>query len=494
MFHSSRPSIQVILVALPLALGQPALAQNLGPKDTWDALAAMVGGLGGSLTTAGMLRDGDAIIARSVVVDFDGDLTITLGDVSFAPQGEAVRVTPGAEIGVVSTLGLSGSRREYVVTHDGAIDVAANEAEIRIDSAFGRFGLAQIEASRFGSPLDEQIGLDMTGVSSRFGMTLTEPHSVTGSSRIALADVVFNMSDEMLGLVQRSTQRTEDTRVDFSFEGLRQFDTTQPGWLSRAFADGLAARLTASNGPGTASIDQDMDGVSVVFSMTFGGSAFEFSLAEGVMALSGGTNGLGMSGVVEELPVEVATDRITVAFEMPLIVTETDRRFRYAMGVHDLTIDGGLLAMVGAEGFAGDSVTLDFDAQANGRWVVEITDNPNPSRIPFDLTSVALNTLTTRIGTSALTGNGLFTLTPGALEAMMDGPPDGEGDFTFDLRGGSALLSRLGAAGLIPADQQFMAQMMMSALGRPVGEDHLRSEVSIRPGGQILVNGMPLPF
>jgi hypothetical protein len=34
----------------------------------------------------------------------------------------------------------------------------------------------------------------------------------------------------------------------------------------------------------------------------------------------------------------------------------------------------------------------------------------------------------------------------------------------------------------------------MNGLGRPVGADHLRSEIAIRPGNVITVNGAPLPF
>jgi len=153
------------------------------------------------------------------------------------------------------------------------------------------------------------------------------------------------------------------------------------------------------------------------------------------------------------------------------------------------------LAIVGAEEFGGEGITVALDVSAQGRLTqdlgVEFGEGDTP---PIDITTVSLNRLLTRVGDAELSGAGTFAFLGGLMASIGQDLPNGTGDFVFELIGGDALLTRLNALGIVPPDQQFFAHIMMNGLCRPVGEDHLRSEVAIRPGGVITVNDAPLPF
>ena len=133
-----------------------------------------------------------------------------------------------------------------------------------------------------------------------------------------------------------------------------------------------------------------------------------------------------------------------------------------------------------------------LELAAEGRWLVDPMQAESTDE-PVDLAAIRLDRLSLRLGQALFEGSGRFDTDrdAGSFEQAME---MGRGAFTFILRGGEALLARLGSEGVLPADQAFLAQMMMGALARQVGEDHLESLVTITPPGQVMVNGMPLPF
>ena len=68
---------------------------------------------------------------------------------------------------------------------------------------------------------------------------------------------------------------------------------------------------------------------------------------------------------------------------------------------------------------------------------------------------------------------------------------------TADVRmtGVTGLLNKLAQMGLIPAAQAMMAAGMIQQIGKPEGgADDFSAKIEMTPNGNMLVNGMPMPF
>jgi len=478
---------------LAFALAAPANAQPLSTKDAWDVLASFVSGAGGSLTTTGLQREGAALLAPHAVLRMGEALELRFDTIRLEPRGDDVAVIPSASFGAVSNWGQPGERRDYAIAHDGSLLLSADLERAGLELDFSSFAVTKTAATRNGEPITESFSMVLSGLAGRLGMTLEEPISLRGDLRASGMDYDFTMASHPIPMTQTARSRTEDLRISISVDGLRRFETT-PGWVRRAFAEGLSARARFENGRSESHVEQEVFGNRTVFAGIVAGSDGEIVVADGMLTVEGEAENFVMDIEMMEVAGAATLGRLGMGMEMPVVSGPDNRPFRMALTLDEVSLAAPLLAMFGAEGFAEDQLSATLDVQGNGRWLIEITDNPDTDDIPFDFSSFELNSLGVRIGDSALTGEGQFTLAPGSFGAATEGIPEGEGDFVFELRGGDALLGRLAAAGLIPPDQQFLARMMMNALGRSVGEDHLRSEVAIRPGGQLTVNGLPLPF
>lgn len=487
------PFVVALACALfPLAAA-PAQAQALAPKDAWEVLTAFLAGTGASLTTPGLRREGDAIVAPAVRLQAGEALELRFDSIRLEPRGAEVAVIPAPRFGMVSTIGMPGERRSYEFSHDGEFVLGATDARAGLALSFARLAVTKTDATRDGRPIDERLELVLNGLVGQLELTLAEPVSLQGALRVAVLDQDQRVNADPLPMVQEVRGRTEALEIRLAAAGLRRFDT-QPGWMRQAFADGLRFEVSLTSGRSESWIDQTFAANRTRMQAVVGSATSEFTLADGVLAVRGEGQGFDIRGQMMGIDGAASMARMDVGIEMPMIATPDNRPFRISMALEELAVAGPVLARIGATSFADDRLSAALDLQADGRWLVEITENPDPQEPPFDLAGLTLNRLSARLGTADLTGAGSLRLAPGAFAEGAEGVPEGEGDFTFELRGGDALLGRLAAAGLIPPDQQFMARMILAGLGRPVGEDHLRSEVAIRPGGQLTVNGLPLPF
>lgn len=481
-------SLQALLCSTALA-ALPASAQSLNPKDAYAVLESFITGAGGALTAGPMTREGEAVIAPGAVLRLGSHLEARFESLWFLPEGAEVAIQPVGNVTVTASGG-GGAPRVFTIDPEGSFLLGLTEADMSLGLAFARL-TAYDSAAPQGS---ETPAMTFTGLTGRLGLTLTEPHRVEATLRADGLDYDITMSDPAIQMTQHAVSRTRDLALDLTVEGLRAF-VTDPGWVARAFADGFAVRTTMAAGRSESDIDQTMSGTRTLIRSVVESSTAEGTLADGMLSVSTAADGIEMGVEVPgAMGGQGSLARMAMGLEMPVIATPDDRRFGLSMALQELRIDPQLLAMIGAGGFAEDAASAELDVSGQGRWLVEITDDPDPSGQPIDFSSFTLGSLALRLGTGALTGSGSFALAPGALARAGDGPPEGEGSFTFDLVGGEALLNRLTAAGLLPAEQQFAARGFLGVLGRPVGEDHLRSEIVIRPGGQITVNGAPVPF
>ena len=493
-----RPTPVVLAAALGLGLTPAAWAQSQPAKDAWEALNAFVTGTGGQLRADALVTEGNDLVARNAVLrsgDAPAALTLNLGDVRVTPAAQGFDIIPAPTFEMVLRSDSMGEVRTYSFTHDGRFNLNLTDAQIGLGMTFGSLSMAQTGATRRGAPLEESLTLDLRGFSGTTSLTLAAPFVLDGRLTTDVLAYTFSSAEtQPFALRQDGRSSSERVALTFSANGLELLDDSSgPGFLRRAFEAGFAAAVSLESGPTEGAVDQNMGGQTMTMELRGGDSTVSLTARNGVLSLDTAVDGYAADVQVPGMASgTVSMAALGLGLTLPVISTPAEEVFGFRFNLRDLAVSDGLLAPLGAASFAGETATLDLDLQARGRWLVEITDNPDPSSVPVDFGTVTLATLLTRIGASSLTGSGAFTFTPGSF--MNSPAPDGTGDFVFELVGGEALLNRLGAAGLLPPDQQFLARMMMNGLGRPVGADHLRSEVAIRPGGVVTVNGAPLPF
>lgn len=490
------PSFPALVCAVSICMTAPAWAQSLSAKDAWEALNAFVGGAGGRLSATGLLRDGDGMVAQNVTLgsgDGPGALDIRIPQVRLQPRGDRVAIIPAATFQAISTIGLPGERRVYSVTHDGEMLLSLTEAAIGLALNFGSLQVAKTEATRGGRPLDEAFSMVLSGLTGSTEVTLADPIGLQGRLTAALLSYDMRLREtDLLQIEQDSQSETRDLVLEFDASGLGLM-TDGPGFMARAFQGGFSAEARLLSGPTRSVVNQSFGGQRFDFTVDAESSSASVTLADGDVAMETGVQALSLTGT-GQFPGAASATRFLFGFSMPIIATDTDRDFSLAMAMSEVRVDRNLLAMLGAGDFAEDTITLETEITAQGRWLVEITDDPPETDQPVDFSSVSLANLLTQVGSAMLSGSGSYAFAPGAIAAAGEGWPDGEGRFQFELRGGEALLNRLGAIGLIPPDQQFLARMMMNGLGRSIGPDHLQSDLVIGRGGSVTVNGMPLPF
>lgn len=493
-----RPGPVVLAALLALGPGPDARAQSPTARDAWEALQAFVGATGATLATTGLIAEADMVRAQGAVLRAGGEppsFEMILGELRIEPRDGRHALIPPPSFELVLRDGGTEELRRYRVEHDGVFLLEVADDRFGLGAAFPALRLAQTEALRGNQPLDEAFDLDLADLNGNVVLTLADPIDLTGDFTAARLAYRLSVTEaEPMPMRQFATSDTEALALTFSARGLVHLDESSgSGWLGRAFAAGFAAEAELLTGPGGGEVDQTFGDQTLAMTLRAEDSAMRFTARDGALSLD-----LSASGYDTELRTEAASGtvrlgRLALGLTAPVVVAPEDGTFGFRFELSDLSVDEGLLAPIGAAGFAGDTASLRLDLQGRGRWLVEITEEPpGDAELPLEISAVTLADLRARIGQSSLTGSGAFTFTPGSFGRS--DTPDGTGDFVFELVGGEALLNRLGAAGLLPPDQQFLARMMMNGLGRPVGADHLRSEVAIRPGGQITVNGAPLPF
>lgn len=496
-FLHPRHSTPLLATALALGLSPAAWAQDLNAKDAWEALNAFVSGTGGQLGATGIIRDGDVLVAQGVTLrsgDEPAAVSFVLDEVRIAPEADgAFAITPSANFGMVLQSSGIGEVRNYTIAHDGRLLLGLSAAQISLAPDFGSFRITQTGASRNGRPLDEQLDATLNAFSGAMELTLAEPFDLSGELSAASMIYNFAMSDtELFPIRQTATSETRDVRFSFGARSLALLEDEAPGALRRAFEQGFEAGFTLSTGTGTAQVDQTIGGQSMAMTLAAAGSEVRLDARGGIVEMVANATGYDVNVRTPQASGDVRLGNFGMSLSVPVVTTDTDTTFAFRLDINDLTVSDGLLAPIGAASFAGDVASLALDIRGDGRWLVEITETEGETDVPATFSTIELAELATRIGPSALTGSGRFAFTPGTFG--QGDVPDGTGDFVLELVGGEALLNRLGAAGILPPDQQFLARMMLNGLGRPVGADHLRSEIAIRPGNQITVNGAPLPF
>lgn len=489
-------------MALCLAAIQPGAAFALTAPEAWANLQSMAAGAGLTMSSTGTTGT-DASVTVSGLRIFPtanpNDLIISMDTLRVEPQGEMIALAPSAQVDL-AILFAGGLTRHFTVTHDGTITGNLTETNAALDLDFPNLSLVQVPGSVTLPGGKGGSVTDPLSVSMQFqALDASLRAAREGAAEISLqaASVAYDLTYPDPGTEGVTiSQAGSITAPAIRFTGT-ELDTLSDdeGAIRRAFDSGFSASLEFTSGASAQTSRQMIEGVEVAMQTQGGASQLRLDAADGRVDITGDAEGVSMSGRYGQLPGSVTLGGMDMAFGFPLVATPDDQPLRYMISFRDLAPSAELLAMVGAGQFAGEPVTLTVDLGAQGRLTQEIgPDFGESDAPPVDVSSVSLNDLRLQVGDSALTGSGAVALIGGLMGQIGQARPNADGRFLFDLVGGERLLTRLQGMGLVPQDQLFFVRMMMNGLSRPVGDDHLQSEVVLQPGGAITVNGAPLPF
>lgn len=273
--------------------------------------------------------------------------------------------------------------------------------------------------------------------------------------------------------------------------------------IGAALRAGMSSEGHASYGPATFAVDHRQNAQTFRANGALASGTADFTLDADEMSYDVSYEGLALTASGSSIPVpdlKLALARADLGFGFPAQPSDTAAPFRLKLGVEGLAIDEALWSMVDPAGvLPRDAATLAVDLAGTGRWSVDMFDTEAMTALestggsPGEVESVDLKALTLDALGARLTGNGAFRFDP-TQPAGANGMPT-EGTLDLALDGGMALLDNLTKAGLIPQDQIMMVRMMVGMFAKPgKGADELTSQITVAPGGGVMINGAPMPF
>lgn len=467
----------------------PLFAQSISPQEAWDSLVAEAADRGVQVISSEQVSQGGALLVQNLRIMPSArskDLVVTIPELRVSSQDEGVVLTPLSAISAMARFG-GGVTRTFSVLYEGDIvyDVDQDTASLAMNGE--SFEVDMIRSIRRGRALPEEAALSVS--EPEISLDMTRAGDLEFSLDAASIDYNVISIDDEIGEMSGSMQ---NPRIEF---GGQEFDmiSEEPGAFERAVDAGFNAHLRFFVEQSQGHSRSRADGVTVEATSEADASSLTLSLEDGRLEMEAAASTGSFAGQFETIPFAGDVANMSVGLELPMVQTPDMQTASYSVVIGDLNVSEQVLGMFNAQDFAGDSLSFTLRASADARVTQDLTTYEGDAP-PFDVSELRLDELLLSVGDSRLTGAGAFAFIGGLLASVGDDVPNGTGDFTFDLVGGNDLLNRLVASGLVPRDQIFVVQMMMNGLGRAVGEDHLTSEVTIRPGGEVRVNGAPLPF
>lgn len=249
--------------------------------------------------------------------------------------------------------------------------------------------------------------------------------------------------------------------------------------------------LTHKGGSSDMSFVTDGQASSITSASTSGDLTFRMDQAS--LAYAGAATGARYEYLGGPVPVPMTLDIADVGFNLLMPVQKSDEPKDFALGLTlaDVVMSDIIWSMLDPTGqLPRDPATLVLDLAGKARITTDFADPAlaTSTGAPGEIHALTLKGLTLRLAGADLSGTGDFTF-DNTDQTTVPGMPRPDGAANLKLVGGNALLDKLIAMGLLPAEQAMGVRMMMSAFGKMEAEDTLTSKIEFTPDGQITANG-----
>ncbi|NGM44007.1 DUF2125 domain-containing protein [Rhodobacter sp. SGA-6-6] len=492
------------------------------------ALVFLMGGTAHAALTADQVwqswKDAGAMAGLTVTAATESNAggVLTLNGVSIAPEGAAnpftisdmtltensdgtVTIAPGAAIGIAASEGANAAKVDLV--HDGLVITASEDAgalvydfeaaklDVTYDIASegysfddsapapvvkngGKVGFEALEGSYSDTPGDNRMfGLDLTAAKFLFDSTTDDPG---------------------MGMKTSSVSETADFTAGFDVtlpSTTPLAELQGPAGFRKALEEGFAIALTFGQGAGTGSAKQESEFFPYEMTMASAGGegSASFDKDKFTMVSQSGNVQLNITSTAFPAPMEMTLAEAAMDLNLPVIATEAQDAW-IKMKLDQLALSEGVWGMFDP-GAALKRDPLDLNIDVSGRTTLDLlamaeaeetgATPPVPAPEKLDITDITL-----KVAGAALNATGAFT-----FDNSM-GMPMPVGTAKVNVDGANALIDGLIKTGLVQEQDAMGVRMMMGMFMKPSGngDDSLTSDIEVKEGMQILVNGQPLPM
>jgi len=242
--------------------------------------------------------------------------------------------------------------------------------------------------------------------------------------------------------------------------------------------------------------DINADGDQVAGSVSTGTVTLTGELNSKTVAYESRTNNIAVNLQASEvpLPIEISLAEYGFGFRMPVGTTDAPADFGLKFDLVDLVIGDVIWDVFDpSQVLSRDPATLEIALTGTARALIDFLDPAQQAamestEVPFELSSLSLDTLKIMAAGALFTGSGAFTFDNSDMQTFAPLPRP-EGDATFEITGLNKLLDNLVAMGLVPEQDIMGPRMMMGMFARSTGDDQMAIDVEIESSGQVKVNG-----
>ncbi len=482
---------------LSALLFAPAAWADVTAQQVWEAWQASISDTanGASVTTGNVAEDNNTVTVTDFALTSDTEGTnvnMTIPQIVFAGADDgtvAITLTDTVPVSITSD---DGTEIQMSVTAEGVdikasgtpedltYDVAADEYVISIDS------LTSSEGEVIGDMMVTLKGLSGTS-SVTSGDVQDTTYDVTANAIDLLFDVVTpdNTSLMVSGKIDGIASAGRSSAP-------ADLDYSDPAAM---FGGDYTAEGSYSSGPSAYIIA--VDGTSQMNGTSTSGP--------GTLTFSVGKQGLSYEAKVTDVTADLTSSEMPFPFRLsatsygfgltaPVAPTDTPAPFRLLVDLTDVTVNDEIWAMFDpAANLPRDPATVRLDVTGAAQLDVSVIDTAQAANLadgngfPGKLQSLSLNELTIDAVGLSVDGTGEFTF-DNTDTTTFPGMPRPEGKATINVVGANALIDKLIAMGLIPAEQAMMPRMMLGMFAKPTGDDALQSVIEVKDG-QVLANG-----
>lgn len=499
--------------AVAALLGTP-LAAQITADDVWNSQTAVLTAMG--VTPSGTLsRDGSTVTVTGAGGTWGmpmglGQITWRLGDFTLSEQEDGTVLTGIGEglaltfdVTVAESPGLSVTGNLRIAAEDflrrsegtpGAITTTTSAAALSVD-------LAELRSPDIGPGTEVTAFFLLEGFDSV--VTVTHDGKIAVENRSHTDRLITDVGLAADGFGSRDVGEFLDTGSTMAVT-LPQIPL-DPMNLGPALRNGLSLQVDASSGQmRSQTVARGFDDEIVSDErQTVGGATQSLWLtAQDGIGFRIGATDIGYKMLNPWLgsgDVGATLDSVGFNLRLPLLAGQGRQTAQLGFDVAGLRLGRevfGLLDLPGEvfdrPGDFGLALRADYEPTVDLTDVMTVGTMLDNGESPLTMFGIALETLVARWDGAELTGTGAagWDADGEPLTEFM-APPQGEA--TFDMTGAYAVLDRLAQSGSLPGDALMGARAALAGFGRPVGEDHLRSVISVGAEG-FLVNGAPLPF
>ncbi|MDQ2066920.1 DUF2125 domain-containing protein [Xinfangfangia sp. CPCC 101601] len=490
--------------ALVLLMGGTAHAA-LTADQVWQSWKDGAAQAGLKISAATESNAGGVLTLNGVSVTAEGETeALTISDITMTEQSDGtVKIAPGATIGIDETDGTDVTKIDLV--HDG-LSIVASEKSGALVYDFEADSLnVTFDVTTEGYSFDETTEAPAVKNTGKIGFeTLSGSYSDTpGANRVfgldlAAAKFIFDSLADDPGMEMKttSTSETSDVKIalDVTLPSSPLADLDGTAGMRKALDEGfaIAGSFAQGNGKGTSALESPYFPYSM--SMDSEPASAEMSLNKDAFTLTSSNGKMAFNVVSEGMPpMDVSIAQSSMDLKFP-VMASTPQDIIFRLKLAQLELSEGVWSMFdpGAE-LKRDAADLNIDITGRGALdlisLAEAEDMGGEPQIP-QLENLDIADISLKVAGAALVSTGAFT-----FDNSM-GFPMPKGNATINVDGANALIDGLIKVGLLEESDAAGARMMMAMFMKPSGngDDSLVSEIEVKDGMEVLVNGQPLPM